>query len=272
MAFVAFNSFQHMVGSKIKPKTTAVVVASTPFVPTSITGCQLWLDANDSASLVLSGSTLTTWNDKSGNLRNATKYQTVAPSYSATGFNNLPGIVMSTGQSLYAPMPASTCSTAISVFIVFIKTGAADNFETIFTRTTGGAKDAPIDLYNATRSTTSTQQNYYFSSFNIATATSATLFDIVVTPTNWSEWANGTSMMNATISGYADTATKFFIGTRDDNGVKFTGAIGEIIVYNTAVSTTDRQTIEGYLAWKWGLQSNLPVGHTYKTAAPVTVG
>ena len=24
----------------------------------------------------------------------------------------------------------------------------------------------------------------------------------------------------------------------------------------------------GYLAWKWGLQANLPAGHTYKSAAP----
>ena len=25
---------------------------------------------------------------------------------------------------------------------------------------------------------------------------------------------------------------------------------------------------EGYLAWKWGLVSNLPSGHPYKNAAP----
>jgi hypothetical protein len=237
----------------------------TTFVPTSITGCQLWLDAKDAASLTLSGSTLTTWNDKSGNLRNATKHQTVAPSYSATGLNSLPAIVMSTGQGLYAPMPAGTCSTAISVFAVFIKTGAANNFETIFNRTfsNGGY---PIDLYNLNRNSGGN------STFNIQNATTATLFNVVVTHSNWSEWVNGTSIISNTNTSYSDTATKFFIGVRDDTATQFTGAVSEVLVYNVALTASDRQTIEGYLAWKWGLQSNLPVGHTYKAAAPVTGG
>ena len=29
------------------------------------------------------------------------------------------------------------------------------------------------------------------------------------------------------------------------------------------------EAIEGYLAWKWGLQASLPGGHTYANAAPV---
>lgn len=32
--------------------------------------------------------------------------------------------------------------------------------------------------------------------------------------------------------------------------------------------TTTRQLVEGYLAWKWGLEGNLPAGHPYKSAAP----
>ena len=42
----------------------------------------------------------------------------------------------------------------------------------------------------------------------------------------------------------------------------------EIAYYNSALSTTDRQRMEGYLAWKWGLQANLPAGHPHKSAAP----
>jgi hypothetical protein len=38
----------------------------------------------------------------------------------------------------------------------------------------------------------------------------------------------------------------------------------EVIVFNTTLSNIQRQTVEGYLAWKWGLESNLPVGHSYK--------
>jgi hypothetical protein len=42
----------------------------------------------------------------------------------------------------------------------------------------------------------------------------------------------------------------------------------EIAYYNSVLTTTNRQLMEGYLAWKWGLQANLPSGHPYKSAAP----
>jgi hypothetical protein len=31
------------------------------------------------------------------------------------------------------------------------------------------------------------------------------------------------------------------------------GAIGEVLVFPTALSTTDRQIVERYLGWKWGV-------------------
>ena len=42
----------------------------------------------------------------------------------------------------------------------------------------------------------------------------------------------------------------------------------EIVLYNVVLTTTNIQKIEGYLAWKWGLQANLPANHPYKSAAP----
>ena len=44
--------------------------------------------------------------------------------------------------------------------------------------------------------------------------------------------------------------------------------IAEVILYNSVLTTLQVQQIEGYLAWKWGLQGNLPVGHPYKNAPP----
>jgi hypothetical protein len=41
------------------------------------------------------------------------------------------------------------------------------------------------------------------------------------------------------------------------------GYISEILVYNTALNTSQRQAIEGYLAWKWGLNGSLPITHPY---------
>jgi sugar lactone lactonase YvrE len=38
---------------------------------------------------------------------------------------------------------------------------------------------------------------------------------------------------------------------------------GETIVYMGEITTTQRMQIEGYLAWKWGLQANLPATHPF---------
>jgi hypothetical protein len=44
--------------------------------------------------------------------------------------------------------------------------------------------------------------------------------------------------------------------------------IAEIVFYQSALSLSNREKIEGYLAWKWGLQANLPNDHPYKSSTP----
>jgi hypothetical protein len=58
------------------------------------------------------------------------------------------------------------------------------------------------------------------------------------------------------------------IGTVGNNSFPLTGDYCELIIFSSLLSTTDRQLVEGYLAWKWGLEGNLPAGHPYKNAAP----
>ena len=54
----------------------------------------------------------------------------------------------------------------------------------------------------------------------------------------------------------------------DNSGNKIDGVVGEVVFGNAALSDSDRERIEGYLAHKWGLQGNLPIGHPYENAAP----
>jgi hypothetical protein len=47
--------------------------------------------------------------------------------------------------------------------------------------------------------------------------------------------------------------------------------IGEMICFarsSGSYVTAELQTVEAYLAWRWGLQANLPAGHPYKNVAP----
>lgn len=46
------------------------------------------------------------------------------------------------------------------------------------------------------------------------------------------------------------------------------GDLAECLIYDAALGTTDRQLVEGYLAWKYGVQAQLPGGHPYAAAAP----
>jgi hypothetical protein len=46
--------------------------------------------------------------------------------------------------------------------------------------------------------------------------------------------------------------------------------LAEMIFLDYVPSVDDKQLMEGYLMWKWGLEANLPVGHPYKSAAPTT--
>jgi len=39
--------------------------------------------------------------------------------------------------------------------------------------------------------------------------------------------------------------------------------LGEFMLVDSTLATRERQLVEGYLAWKWGLQTQLPVNHPY---------
>jgi hypothetical protein len=82
-------------------------------------------------------------------------------------------------------------------------------------------------------------------------------------------YLNGSA--DGTVSaGKWGTSTVFSSGKigNDQYGSYLVGDIAEIVLINAKDSTSDRQKMEGYLAWKWGLEGDLPVGHPYKSAAP----
>ncbi len=81
-----------------------------------------------------------------------------------------------------------------------------------------------------------------------------------------------------------DTATNFsitnsnFIGVQNNAagngplaGSYLNGDIGEVVVLrsSTVVTELQRQKLEGAMAWRWGLQANLPGGHPYRSSRPI---
>jgi hypothetical protein len=85
--------------------------------------------------------------------------------------------------------------------------------------------------------------------------------------TNEIPYLNGTAQTAKV--GTVVTFTGLTLGITNNVAVQhWNGYIAEVLIYNSVLSASDRKKTEGYLAWKWGLQSKLPVDHTYKTAAP----
>jgi hypothetical protein len=82
---------------------------------------------------------------------------------------------------------------------------------------------------------------------------------------------NGTSTGDfVAVTGYgAMTQTGISIGDDSAVGNPLIGNRHEYIVLGHIATVAERQAIEGYLAWKWGLQAQLPATHPFAKSAPV---
>jgi len=73
-----------------------------------------------------------------------------------------------------------------------------------------------------------------------------------------SMWLNGNSVTRTSGAdgALADNANKYLlgrIGSQDNTNFLFDGYICEILVYDSELSTADRQAVEAYLSYKWGV-------------------
>ena len=100
------------------------------------------------------------------------------------------------------------------------------------------------------------------------------------TPYLYGYWCDGTNMNqithignNTSITSNTSTGTfnisKYCIGQNvyqeyRRNVAALGGYVSEILVFNKLLNIDDRQKIEGYLSWKWGLHTNLSNDHPYK--------
>lgn len=105
--------------------------------------------------------------------------------------------------------------------------------------------------------------------------TSFSIISLNATATNtgpFGVWQNGTSLTSAWggASSNDPSALQYSVGGSAATGA---GSIsydyGEAVIFQSNVSTFDRQRMEGYLAWKWTLRNLLPANHPYKNVPPL---
>ena len=237
-----------------------------PFSPTQVSGCQLWLDAADPATISLSGSTLTQWNDKSGNANN-TNTVGGSPSYASN-------FVTFNGTSGYVVGPYVNATQYLTAFVVGsvnFSLGTYGNYYRLLSVGSTAANDyntasyAAVILHNPN---TTQIGGYRNSQTNYVSVTTNTNFLVMnqYDGTNATLYLNGVAQTPVSSTGSFNTSS-YSIG-RDvgntDGGGSYTywpGTVGEVIIYNLVLTNAQRQNIESYLAQKWGLKGNLPNGH-----------
>jgi hypothetical protein len=255
---------------------------AVPWTPAAISTA-LWLDAADASTLTLNGSTVSQWRDKSGNARHASQ-GTVAnqPTYTANGLNGKPVVTFNNVNNWMQSSGGSLGAVTIFNAIVVWQTNTNDStYDYLYQ--VGNTNNA-LSLSVGGPSAGAFAGNYYHldsasppSAFD--SGTTAVFNQPVITshlinqssPTNVL-FVNGNSRTVNPWPKTLNTEGTYTLGTNDQLPTKvhpLNGYISEIVfITNSSLSTTDRQRLEGYLAWKWGLVANLPSGHPYKNSPP----
>jgi len=236
------------------------LIIQVSWVPTNILNIQFWFDASKIQGLA-DGERLTSWADQTGISAVNTAPMWNWPEYKDAALNGLSVIRFNPGSLLVVSpqLPVSALGpTAQSFFAVSRQLGGLNRriFSSYLTNQyigyNSGQKqtlymNGPPDYYNNTPSDT----NWDIISLVLIDNTSSNFY-----------W-NGTSIFTSNLANNIDSIS--FNGTGDTSDCE----IAEVIFYNANLTTEERQVVEGYLAWKWALQANLPVNHPYKTSSPV---
>jgi hypothetical protein len=235
------------------------------WTPSQITTA-LWLDANDSASVTLNGSTVSQWSDKSGNGRHATQATAAAqPSYNLTGLNSKP-ILTFDGSADFLSITEFNDGATVAIV------GAGG--DVLAPQLSGAAPASFAPAWNAALGRT-----FYRGVTDIATRSAgfsgSNNFGIGLITLSTSQSAVNIKQDGNTAVTFSQplVSNDLEINTvgRDYAGATqfCTGSIAEIIVIATVASTSDCEQIEGYLAHKWGLASILPAAHPFRNGPPI---
>ncbi len=258
---------------------TNSVPRNAGFDPRTITGLQLWLDAADtsSSSMTVSGTTITQWRDKSGN-GNHTTGGSGSVSLLLNAVNGLP--VASFTNTFFSGAVTSFTGTQLQCFAVAMMNSSSTAYGRIFSLGRPGVHD-----FNDTTTTFIFARNNFSSQLMIGRNSSYLAINTpgYLIPYLVQGGHNGSTEfigVNGTLSpatqntgvGSGFNINAYGVGTNvntGDTGGYWYGYIAEVIYYTGLLTTLQRQQVEGYLAWKWGLQGNLPAGHPFVTSPPL---
>ena len=227
------------------PATWTKEISSVP----TVSGLQLHLDANDASTITKDGSNLVSaWNDKSGQANHVTQATgSKQPLWVDRVQDTLPTIRFDGSSDEMAVTYGSSLSTAATVFVVCTMPTGNGSERFVLDGLTSGGRFAFLV-------TSSTPYIHYMYRGNGITSTNVDktmrMFTLVFNSSSSSLGIDKTDV--ATGNAGTQSPTGLTLGAGYYGGASFGDTdICEILIYGSALSTTDRTSIEDYLSNKW---------------------
>jgi hypothetical protein len=242
----------------------------------------IWLDAADEDTITLNSGNVSQWDDKSGNDRHATQGTAGAqPEFDDDGFNESPTIKLN-GTSHFLTLPTDLLknSSAYLVFVVcdVLSTSGRQDYLHIYTNGVNtkyslvANRSSSGTLDSGWRTTGSDTQKIeqYTSSLTTGPVIISSLINLnsgeYELRLNGDEKNSGATFNTNSENLNSEDARIGATPTVSSGYANFN--ISEVVILEDYNLLTEAEKIEGYLAWKWGLEDNLPSGHPYKDNPP----
>lgn len=277
-----------------------MLFTSSLWTPAQLTSA-VWLDAADSATITLNGSNVSQWNDKSGNNRNATQgIASYQPTFVSNVSNGLPAIQTDGGDTLIignrSLLFQNIGRATIAIVVKYVTGTYSSNLISAFVSTGANTSQArfalsPSPNIDVTRLGILGRRNdtdavailnSSTTRASILNSVAIQIGDAIYSSAQANHFTNGAQDLTDaafltsgtttnTIPANASLFSIAGVGTTPPpptNPLPSGCQLFEVLMFNSTLSTNDRQRLEGYLAWKWGTVASLPAGHPYKNSPP----
>jgi hypothetical protein len=245
----------------------------------------MWLDAADTNTVILNGSNVSRWDDKSGNGRNAVQ-NTAAnqPIYTLAGQNGR-SVLTFDGSDDFMDV-VTTVFQGIGNFQlhwIYARLGAGTGGDTYRPAISSlSATTPPPDrgalhyIKNSNNlgasypffSVSPSWGNYDLTTGTVYSNNQANLLSLNAGASSWNVFRNGTQEGAGSRGGSPGIDYNGLRLAQQANPLRRSNIYIAEIVMTLDADTFNRQLLEGYLAHKWGLAANLPADHPFRIVPP----
>ena len=272
--------------SKESPIGATVSETGALNIPAQIASLTTWLDAADSATIILKdGLLVQQWYDKSATsdiftgdnfpaYTNTPPGSPSSPGVYFSGFNFLRGTVdAAIGSGVGTCFMVATIGNNVQVFMGGYVSKTPKNGDSFGLMSVDKSITSPIQGVDRVNRnplpgtlTLNTTPTVLFARINatINPPTGDGSYGFA-TPVNQTEIIRGTETL---LQPSVPSQSPWNLGYIETNPAPQDSYIHEFLCFSDSFTDSQRFVVEGYLAWKWGIQSQLPVGHLYKNARP----